>query len=255
MDVKSPNPATAMEVRAVLDQRSQPSYVSTEVRDSLRLKKARTESLVIKTFGNETGTYRTCDVVSLGLRPLDGGLLQLSTVLVPHICNPMSIQSIASCKLLYSHIAGLKLADPGETVGELKVDVLIGSDHYWEVVTGKIVEGQGGPVAIETKLGWVLSGPIDKLTPMSTAINLISSDTHTLSIDVHSEPESLEQCLKQFWVLESLGISKDEPSVCERFIQQISFDGERYCVTLPWKNEPPDLPDNLVLCANVWMAL
>ena len=181
----------------------------------IRLKKTRTESLVIKTFGNETGTHRTCDVVNLGLRTLDGGMLQLSTVVVPHICNPMSIQPIASCKLLYSHIAGLKLADPGETMGELKIDVLIGSDYYWEVVTGKIVKGQGGRVAIETKLGWLLCGPIDKLPPMSTAINLISSHSHTLSIDVHSEPESLEQGLKQFWELESLGISKDEPSVCE----------------------------------------
>ena len=215
MDAKSPNPATAMEVRAVLDPGNQRSYVSTEVRGSLRLKKTRTESLVIKTFGNETGTHRTCDVVNLGLRTLDGGMLQLSTVVVPHICNPMSIQPIASCKLLYSHIAGLKLADPGETMGELKIDVLIGSDYYWEVVTGKIVKGQGGRVAIETKLGWLLCGPIDKLPPMSTAINLISSHSHTLSIDVHSEPESLEQGLKQFWELESLGISKDEPSVCE----------------------------------------
>ena len=67
MDAKSPNPATAMEVRAVLDPGSQRSYVSTEVRGSLRLKKTRTESLVIKTFGNETGTHRTCDVVNLGL--------------------------------------------------------------------------------------------------------------------------------------------------------------------------------------------
>ena len=83
----------------------------------------------------------------------------LSSVVIP---SPMSIQPIASCKLLYSHIAGLKLADLGETMGELKIGVLIGS-----VVTGKIVKGQGGPVAIEIKFGWVLSWPIDELPPMS----------------------------------------------------------------------------------------
>ena len=68
-------------------------------------------------------------MVNLGLQMLDGGMLQLSTVILPHICDPMSIQPIASCKLLYSHIAGLKLADPGETMDELKIDVRIGSDY------------------------------------------------------------------------------------------------------------------------------
>ena len=50
MDVKSPNPTTAMEVRAVLDPGSQRSYISTGVQGSLRLKKTHTESLVIKTL-------------------------------------------------------------------------------------------------------------------------------------------------------------------------------------------------------------
>ena len=40
---------------------------------------------------------------------------------------------------------------------------------------------------------------------------------------------------------------KDEPSVYDKFVQQISFDSQRYHVSLPWKNTPP-LPDNFELC-------
>ena len=41
---------------------------------------------------------------------------------------------------------------------------------------------------------------------------------------------------------------KDEPSVYDKFVQQISFNGQRYQVSLPWKENTPPLPDNLELC-------
>jgi hypothetical protein len=44
--------------------------------------------------------------------------------------------------------------------------------------------------------------------------------------------------LSEFWMttfdeLESLGIVKGELSVYEKFVQRISFDGQRYEVSLP----------------------
>ena len=41
---------------------------------------------------------------------------------------------------------------------------------------------------------------------------------------------------------------KDEPYVYDKFVQQISFNGQRYQVSLPWKENTPPLPDNLELC-------
>ena len=38
--------------------------------------------------------------------------------------------------------------------------MLIGSDHYWQLVTGTMVRGGDGPVAIHTRLGRVLTGPV-----------------------------------------------------------------------------------------------
>ena len=58
----------------------------------------------------------------------------------------------------FPHISGLDLADP-HFIGE-NLDVNIGSDHYWEVVTGNVMRGVCEPTAIETKFGWVLSGPV-----------------------------------------------------------------------------------------------
>ena len=37
--------------------------------------------------------------------------------------------------------------------------MLIGADYYWDLTTGHTCRGDSGPVAIQAKLGWVLSGP------------------------------------------------------------------------------------------------
>ena len=77
-------------------------------------------------------------------------------------------------------------------------------------------------------------------------MNLTLTSAHTLKIDVHPSTElAMDDCLKRFWDLESLGIAKEETSVYEKFIQWIKFDGRRYEVRLPWKECHPPLPGPL----------
>ena len=94
--------------------------------------------------------------------------------------------------------------------------MLIGSDSYWSLVTGQVIRGDSGPTAIHTKVGWILSGPANHL---EVAVNLALASTHTLKIDVHPSMETaLDDCLKRFWDLESVGVVKEETSVYERFV-------------------------------------
>jgi len=57
----------------------------------------------------------------------------------------------------FSHLAGLQLADANDSTQQ--IDVLIGSDHYWSVMTEETIVGDSGPIAVKSKLGWLLSGP------------------------------------------------------------------------------------------------
>ena len=119
---------------------------------------------------------------------------------------------------------------------------------YWRNVTG-----ESGPVALETSLGWVLSGAVpDAPSTESTQVNIT-----TLCVDTEKCPNlsdrapewrELEEKLTQFWDLESIGIKSEELSVYDKFKRDISFNNERYEVTLPWKHNHPTLPDNLNLC-------
>ena len=238
-----------MEVRAILDPGSQTSYVTTRLREKLSLRRMRSECMIIKTFGSDKEDRKTCDVVELGILTRSGTPQRLSVVVVPHICDPVHTQPISAAKEMYEHVSGLDLADSGEATGKLEIDVLIGSDQYWGLVTGRVTKGSGGPTAIETLFGWVLSGPVERVAPEETIVSFVSThSTHTLRVDAVDEEESLETGLRRFWELESLGILKNERSVQESFTQQIAMNEGRYEVRLPWKESHSPLPDNYDLC-------
>ena len=57
----------------------------------------------------------------------------------------------------------------------------------------------------------------------------------------------LDDRLRSFWELESLGIQSPDKSVSEEFSNSICFSGGRYEVSLPWKDFHDPLPDNYQL--------
>ena len=41
------------------------------------------------------------------------------------------------------------------------IDILLGADYYYEVVTGEIIKGDTDPTAVASKFGWLLTGPVN----------------------------------------------------------------------------------------------
>lgn len=121
---------------------------------------------------------------------------------------------------------------------ELEIDVLVGADYLWNFQKDCTIRGKPDePVAVETELGWVLSGPMrqqrsDEVTP--TQVNLVTS---VLDPKIESEVQKL-------WDLETLGIQSLKTGVQEEFRENISFEDGRYSVKLPWKESHPKLPSN-----------
>lgn len=69
--------------------------MTSRVREMLSLKKIRSENMmIIKTFGTENGERQTCDVVKFGVQTREGERLNLTAVVVPHICDPVRAQPI-----------------------------------------------------------------------------------------------------------------------------------------------------------------
>ena len=119
---------------------------------------------------------------------------------------------------------------------EMVIEVLVGADYLWHFQKGCNFDE---PVAVETELGWVLSGPMKGQDTCSgahfTQVNFVASFVE--------EQESLED-VRRLWDLETLGIREIIDQVHESFENNISFNGSRYSVSLPWKEGHPELPSN-----------
>ena len=217
---------------------SQRSYITQRVKDALGLQPERTEQVQIKSFGSDSTTNQTVEVVRLAVPLKTGTTIYFVFSTVPLICEPLSCQPIAYTKEKYHHLSDLDLADFSRVGEELQVDALIGADHYWQLVTGEIIHGKSGPTAINTHLGWVLSGPV---CSEANVHNLKSY--HSLLVQ-SSDTSSLDSVLKSFWELESLGIWSVEPYVHDVFKDSVMFRDGRYEVTLPWRDKQTRPPSN-----------
>ncbi|XP_022792234.1 uncharacterized protein LOC111331393 [Stylophora pistillata] len=173
--------------------------------------------------------------------------MQLSAFVVPLICDSLQSQSIVHASVSHAHLRELELADYSTGEDDIMVDILVGSDWYWKLVSRKVLRGEDGPTAIQTRIGWVLSGPTNGAMQNDQQQNNFVT-THVLKtatkpVDITNE--SLDGTLQRFWDLESLGVRSR--SVYEEFEERITFENDRYVVHLPWKLPHPILPDNYEL--------
>ena len=139
----------------------------------------------------------------------------------------------------YPYLQGLWFSDVNRNEEILGVDLLIGTDYLWCFQRGRIIRGEvDQPVAVETCLGWVLSGPL-KGTRDDMQINVNYVSHASSRVDDHE----LEDSARKLWDFETLGI-QEENEVHEALKDAISFNGKRYEVGLPWKEGHAPLPSN-----------
>ena len=95
----------------------------------------------------------------------------------PTICNTIKGQNINLAVERTEFVKGLQLTDTGHYSPESKIDILIGSDCYWKVVTGEVEwDSCSEMVAINTTFGCCLSGPFkNKNNNNESNVSLVSS--------------------------------------------------------------------------------
>lgn len=131
-------------------------------------------------------------------------------------------------------------------------DVLIGSDHFWDFLTGKVKRLTGTLTAFETVFGWAVQG---KVPTACTRINC----TEAIVLRTSVTDQETAPILKAFWELESMGVSDlAETATDERISRDFSANikgaNGRYEVKLPWKNEV-DLADNRAIAEKRFQQL
>ena len=96
-----------------------------------------------------------------------------------------------------------------------EIDVLIGGDYYCDFVCDEVVIGESGPVARLTKLGYVLSVPIERKKNQSNKhVNIIHSNV--MRTHCESKPELIDT--KLFWSNEKIGTENLKNEVIKNFV-------------------------------------
>ena len=234
-------------VRILFDTGSHKSFITAEAVDKIGLPVVRREKLGIQAFGSKEAEVRVREVVDVCLSPLHGSeRVVISCYVVDEISSIPNVHPEV-VRQLYTHLTGIWFSDVCRAEETLAVDILIGSDAVWEFQEGTSIRGgPGEPVAIKTKMGWVLSGPL-KVTGKefksanSAVVNFLPS------VNQGVDKRNIEENVNRLWDLETLGIRQDD-EVHETVKDDIIFTGNRYSVGLPWKIGHNKLPSNYENC-------
>ena len=251
--VGNPNGGNSCHVRVLFDSCSQRSYISTRLRSKLGLPSFGSETVLIKTFGNNEASLKKCDIVQFALECQDQLKVFVNAYEVELICGPIANQTIEIAQQSYPHLQGLPLADYSRGDEDLEVDIMIGADYYWSIVQNHVVRGEShGPVAVRTRLGYVLSGPtnIAGALQSSSSVNMshvMKTECQVVEEDLKSVDVSLKEELNKFWDYDTLGVKNREEEFYEDYLAKVKFNGSRYEVSLPFKEEHPTIPDNYLV--------
>ena len=224
-------------VNILFDCGSQKTFVSEELQKKLNLKSDNFELLNLNSFGSEQYVKMRCERVEISLEVSDA-VVKISALSSAALCSPVSSRVDISS---YPHLKGLSLAK-GVGTAKSRIDILVGADHYYDIVIGDVIRSSGGPVAINSKLGWLLSGHVSCYSDNVSTCNNINSN---LVLDIlPSREEVVDQTneiissVDRFWKHEAMEIESNESmETPNQLYIKFKEKDQRYEVCLPWKND------------------
>ncbi|XP_037521503.1 uncharacterized protein LOC119398758 [Rhipicephalus sanguineus] len=226
-------------VRILLDSGSQRTYIRADVAKLLKCSVVGNEELSLVTFGGSKSRRRiSAERVNVRLRSQFGAsAVTLEAFTIPEICCVTSPPLDPNILYLLGE-REYNVADSFQptTWQPEEISVLIGSDAYWQVTTGKIDRISSTITAINTTFGWMVQGPMtsDFRSPTSALfVALEKSDSENIDVSLMWRLDAIEIDEAYSRNLES------DPHMSE-FKQGISKQDGRYQVPLMVK--PPWLP-------------
>ena len=215
-------------------------YISPQATKNLNLKSLGKKDIVVKIFSN-IKALKNLDMVQFAVKSKNENLNIYINAFVSDICYPVDYQQIDLAKQTYSHLQSLDLADSNPDNLPLDIDILIGANHYWNIIGKHQVRGEYGPIALGSKLGYVLCGPIENSQSNITSNNIVS--THFMRVEaefINSDFISNQNIRNCF---DSMKRSKNE-EVLGNFNSSVNLKDGRYAVSFPFKEFHQELGDN-----------
>ena len=150
------NQNTSYQVNALFDKGSHKTYITNALAERMGFVKLCNEVQRVNTFGTNKSSIQRFEQVKVPIKTKTG-VICLTASTVPVICANIKQQcSRSDSKNLHN-------IDLSNANVDGEVDLLIGCDCYWKLVTGQVRNAYSGPVAMSSKVGWLVSGSQDCL--------------------------------------------------------------------------------------------
>ena len=155
-----------VEANVLFDSGSDRSYVTSDLVSQVDPEFCLMERVAFSSFGSHTASKDEMrNIYNLELRGASFGCGVISATEVPVVCAPLFRRSVPDDIL--KQFGKVQLVEDYKESQHVKIDILIGLDHYWRFVRPDCVQvaGHSGLVAQKTVFGWILSGTYGKQDP------------------------------------------------------------------------------------------
>jgi hypothetical protein len=112
--------------------------------------------LSLFTFGNKDSKTIETQILDVGLQLKNSEHFVIQANVVPQITGRITSASTIDIDKIISSYTNLEIAK-GQ-LGITHVDLLLGNDYYFDIVSGNKIQISPGLYLIDTKFGWILSG-------------------------------------------------------------------------------------------------
>lgn len=144
-------------VRALLDQGSEITFITSRLARTLKLRHAHLPFALSAIGGLDAGVCRLAASILIAPVNRTAPVIAVAASILPSVTSYSPQVQLSQVHL--AHLADLALADPNLCSAD-PCDLLIGVDLYGEIFRDGIRRGASGqPFAQNTIFGWVVSGP------------------------------------------------------------------------------------------------
>ena len=230
--VFSSSSGECIQARALIDPCAEGSFITEKIAQALCLRKIRRHTSITGVGAEITAMSTFCTTLSLKSKTDTDFCFIFSAAILPRLTQLLPKEAVNRGS--WKHIEGLRLADP-DFSSPAPVDCILGGEVFPAILLDGVRSGPSNtPVAQNTRLGWILTGPISGL-PAN-----VSVFSTTLSVE---RCPSTSELLRKFWEIEEIltppPLTLDEDA-CERHFERTHCrnDDGRYVVRLPFREQP-----------------
>jgi len=233
--------------RALLDSGSENNSIREEIAQSLGIKRTPINCSVIGIEGSRH-VAKSSTIIQFKSRVLDYQT-DVECIVLPKLTNNIPVTPINPSSLI---IPDIELADPSFVVPQ-RVDIIIGACLFYEIICDQQQRPSiHGPIYQKTKLGWVVSGQVNKNMSNKNRVSLFSSNVQI--------NKTIEEQIAKFWRLEECHTQNTytlEEKTCRGYFENTTTrcpDG-RFIAQLPFKDSSVSLGDSYTTALRRLFAL